>query len=304
MTGIKVRASREDRIFEVVNGILLAMAFVVIVYPLVFVLSASFSSPKAVASGEMLLLPKGVTLQGYRQIFQYQEIWTGYANTLFYTVLGTMINLFVTIPCGYALSRRDMPLRGALMVYFMITMYFNSGIIPHYLNVRSMGLLNTRTILLVGGAVSVYNLIVCRSFFGTSIPWALHEAARIDGASDARTFVDIVLPLSKPILVVIALYCAVAHWNSYFTAMVYIQDRKLFPLQLFLREILLKSQAATAMLSNTADAEAAMELYAQQEAANQIKYGVIVVSTLPMMMVYPWLQRFFAKGVMIGSVKG
>ena len=304
MTGIKVRASREDRIFEVVNGILLAMAFVVIVYPLVFVLSASFSSPKAVASGEMLLLPKGVTLQGYRQIFQYQEIWTGYANTLFYTVLGTMINLFVTIPCGYALSRRDMPLRGALMVYFMITMYFNSGIIPHYLNVRSMGLLNTRTILLVGGAVSVYNLVVCRSFFGTSIPWALHEAARIDGASDARTFVDIVLPLSKPILVVIALYCAVAHWNSYFTAMVYIQDRKLFPLQLFLREILLKSQAATAMLSNTADAEAAMELYAQQEAANQIKYGVIVVSTLPMMMVYPWLQRFFAKGVMIGSVKG
>lgn len=304
MTGIKVRASREDRIFEVVNGILLAMAFVVIVYPLVFVLSASFSSPKAVASGEMLLLPKGVTLQGYRQIFQYQEIWTGYANTLFYTVLGTMINLFVTIPCGYALSRRDMPLRGALMVYFMITMYFNSGIIPHYLNVRSMGLLNTRTILLVGGAVSVYNLIVCRSFFGTSIPWALHEAARIDGASDARTFVDIVLPLSRPILVVIALYCAVAHWNSYFTAMVYIQDRKLFPLQLFLREILLKSQAATAMLSNTADAEAAMELYAQQEAANQIKYGVIVVSTLPMMMVYPWLQRFFAKGVMIGSVKG
>ena len=304
MTGIKVRASREDRIFEVVNGILLAMAFVVIVYPLVFVLSASFSSPKAVASGEMLLLPKGVTLQGYRQIFQYQEIWTGYANTLFYTVLGTMINLFVTIPCGYALSRRDMPLRGALMVYFMITMYFNSGIIPHYLNVRSLAPLNTRTMLLEGGALSVYNLIVCRRFVGTSIPWALHEAARIDGASDARTFVDIVLPLSRPILVVIALYCAVAHWNSYFTAMVYIQDRKLFPLQLFLREILLKSQAATAMLSNTADAEAAMELYAQQEAANQIKYGVIVVSTLPMMMVYPWLQRFFAKGVMIGSVKG
>lgn len=304
MKGRGIRASREDRIFGAVNAVLLALAFAVIVYPLAFVLSASFSSPKAVASGEMLLLPKGVTLQGYRQIFQHQEIWTGYANTLLYTVLGTALNLAVTIPCGYALSRRDMPLRGALMVYFMITMYFNSGIIPHYLNVRSMGLLNTRTILMVGGAVSVYNLIVCRSFFATSIPWALHEAARIDGASDARTFADIVLPLSKPIIVVIALYCAVAHWNSYFTAMVYIQDRRLFPLQLFLREILLKSQAATAMLSSTSDAEAAMELYAQQEAANQIKYGVIVVSTLPMMMIYPWLQRFFAKGVMIGSVKG
>lgn len=304
MKGRGIRASREDRIFGAVNAVLLALAFAAIVYPLAFVLSASFSIPKAVASGEMLLLPKGVTLQGYRQIFQHQEIWTGYANTLLYTVLGTALNLAVTIPCGYALSRRDMPLRGALMVYFMITMYFNSGIIPHYLNVRSMGLLNTRTILMVGGAVSVYNLIVCRSFFATSIPWALHEAARIDGASDARTFADIVLPLSKPIIVVIALYCAVAHWNSYFTAMVYIQDRRLFPLQLFLREILLKSQAATAMLSSTSDAEAAMELYAQQEAANQIKYGVIVVSTLPMMMVYPWLQRFFAKGVMIGSVKG
>ena len=304
MQATKIHRSRGDKIYYGICYAVVLLMTLAVLYPLVYIVSASFSSASAVNKGKVWLWPVDFSTYSYQYLLSYKTVWIGYANTLFYTVLGTMINLFVTIPCGYALSRRDMPLRGALMVYFMITMYFNSGIIPHYLNVRSMGLLNTRTILLVGGAVSVYNLIVCRSFFGTSIPWALHEAARIDGASDARTFVDIVLPLSKPILVVIALYCAVAHWNSYFTAMVYIQDRKLFPLQLFLREILLKSQAATAMLSNTADAEAAMELYAQQEAANQIKYGVIVVSTLPMMMVYPWLQRFFAKGVMIGSVKG
>lgn len=252
----------------------------------------------------MLLLPKGATLLGYRQIFRYDEIWSGYINTIINTLLGTALNVAVTIPCGYALSRRDMPLRGVLTVYFMVTMYFNSGVIPHYLNVRSLGLLNTRAILVIGGAVSVYNLIVCRSFFANSIPWTLHEAARIDGANDVRTFFSVVLPLSKPIIVVVALYCAVNHWNSYFTAMVYIQDRKLFPLQLVLREILLQSQAAASMIGAATDAESVRYLYEQQDAANQIKYGVIVVSTLPMMVVYPWLQRFFAKGVMVGSVKG
>lgn len=304
MANKSIRESRGDRVFGIVNGLMLAAAFIAILYPLIFVVSASFSDPRAVASGEMILFPKGVTLLGYRQIFQYSDIWVGYGNTVINTLLGTLLNLAVTIPCGYALSRKDMPLRNALMVFFMITMYFNSGIIPHYLNVRSMGLLNTRAILIIGGAVSVYNLIVCRSFFSNSIPWALQEAARIDGASDARTFFSIVLPLSKPIIVVIALYCAVAHWNSYFTAMVYIQDRKLFPLQLVLREILLQSQAAAAMIGSATDAESVQYLYAQKDAADQIKYGVIVVSTLPMMLVYPWLQNFFAKGVMIGSVKG
>mgnify|MGYP004670229061 CR=1 FL=1 len=304
MARFSIRQSRGDRLFGAVNSLMLAAAFLVIVYPLIFVVSASFSDPRAVASGQMLLLPKGATLLGYKRIFQYREIWTGYANTILYTCMGTLLNLAVTIPCGYALSRRDMPVRNALMVFFMITMYFNSGIIPHYLNVRSMGLLNTRAILVIGGAVSVYNLIICRSFFSNSIPWAIQEAAYIDGASDARTFFSIVLPLSKPIVVVIALYCAVAHWNSYFTAMVYIQNRRLFPLQLVLREILLQSQATAAMIGAATDAESVQYLYDQKNAADQIKYGVIVVSTLPMMLVYPWLQSFFAKGVMIGSVKG
>jgi putative aldouronate transport system permease protein len=299
-----IRESIGDRMFSVINGFLLALLFVILIYPLLFVVSASFSDPKAVASGEMVLLPKDATLLGYQQIFEYKDIWMGYYNTIFYTVVGTTLNVIVTIPCGYALSRRDMPLRGILMVFFMITMYFNSGLIPHYLNVRSFGLLNTRIILVIGGAVSVYHLIVSRSFFATSIPWELHEAARIDGASDAHTFFSIILPLSKPILIVISLYCAVNHWNSYFIAMVYVRDRALFPLQLVLREVLLKSQIAAAMASQAMDAEAIMELYAQQDAANQIKYGIIVVSTLPMMIIYPWLQRFFIKGVMIGSVKG
>lgn len=299
-----IRESRKDRLFVFANGTVLLLSAIVLLYPLIFVLSASFSQPKEVASGNIILFPKHITTLGYQRILEYSEIWKGYLNTILYTFLGTSLNLFVTIPCGYALSRRDMPFRNSIMVYFLITMYFSSGLIPHYLNVRSMGLLNTRAILIVGGAVSVYNLIVARSFFSATIPWELHEAARIDGATDFQMFSSIILPLARPILVVIGLYCAVGHWNSYFTAMVYIKNRELFPLQLILREVLLKSQAAALMISQSTDPEAVLELHVQQDAANQIKYGIIVVSTLPTMVVYPWLQRFFEKGVMLGSVKG
>ncbi len=304
MSSTRIKSSKSDQVFTVINGTILIILFIALIYPLVFVLSASFSSPEVVSRGEMILFPQKITIVGYKRIFENNDVWKGFANTIINTVLGTILNLFVTIPCGYALSRKDMPLRRILIVYFMVTMYFNSGIIPHYLNVRSLGLLNTRAILIIGGAVSVYNVIVCKSFFGTTIPWVLHEAARIDGANDTRTFFEIILPLSKPIIVVIALYCAVGHWNSYFIAMVYIQDRRLFPLQLFLREILLQSKFAVAMAMSGADAESIQYMYNEQEVANQLKYGIIVVSTLPMMLIYPFLQRFFEKGIMIGSVKG
>ena len=300
----KMRMSKGDRAFVWINSVLLTVLFVVLIYPILFVISASISDPSMVNAGKVLLFPKGFTLDGYSRILKNSEIWLGYGNTLFYTVIGTLLNLLFTIPCAYALSRRDLPGRNGIMVVFMITMYFSGGLIPSYLNVKSLGLLNTRAVLVIVGLVSTYNVIVSRTFFASSIPWELHEAARVDGASDARTFLSIILPLSKPILVVMMLYYGVGHWNGYFNAMIYLQNRKLFPLQLFLREILLKTQISSTMLSDSMDAAAAQAMAKEADLANLIKYCVIIVSTLPMMAFYPWLQKFFAKGVMIGSVKG
>lgn len=294
----------KDKTFVICNYLLLTGFFICTLYPMVFVVSASFSDPAAVSAGKMLLWPVGFTVSGYQKIFQYQEIWIGYANTIFYTVLGTVFNLAVTLPCAYAFSRKDLRGRGILMGIFIFTMYFSGGLIPGYLNVNSLGLVNTRTILLISGLVSVYNLIVCRTFFSNTIPWELHEAAFIDGCSDAKMFLRIVLPLSKPILVVLMLYYGVAHWNTYFSAMIYLKDRELFPLQLFLREILIQSKLAETGILGATGAEEVAALIKQQEVANMLKYGVIVVSTLPMLILYPWLQKYFSKGVMIGSVKG
>lgn len=301
-----IRMSAGDRVFVTINGILLFLFFVATLYPLIFVVSASFSDPTAVATGKMILFPINPTVQGYEFILQYKEIWTGYLNTLFYTVVGTMYNLFLTLPCAYALSRRDMGSRGAIMIVFMITMYFSGGLIPGYLNMQDLGLLDKRIGLVLNSSISVYNLIVARTFFANSIPWELHEASFLDGCSDFRIFLKIVLPLSAPIIAVLTLYYAVGHWNSYFSAMIYLKDRAKYPLQVFLREILVLGQFAEHLMSSgaTLSEEEIAELIKQSKTADMIKYGVIVVSTLPMMIVYPWMQKFFAKGVMIGSVKG
>ena len=299
-----IRLRGGDLAFLVIIYALLALFFAVTLYPMLFVLSASVSDPKAVAAGRMVLLPVGITTEGYKFIFQYKDLWTGYANTLFYTVAGTMLSLAVTLPCAYALSRPDLVGRGGIMALFLFTMYFSGGLIPIYLNMQSLGLINTRAVLLVSGMLSVFNLIVSRTFFANSIPWELHEAARIDGCGDFMTFLRIVLPLSKPIIVVMCLYYGVAQWNQYFAAMIYLRDRELFPLQLFLREILIQSKFLTTSLASSTDAAEVAALLKQQDVANLLKYGVIVVSTVPMLVVYPWLQQYFAKGVMIGSVKG
>ncbi len=297
--------SKGDRLFVLVNGILLFIFFAVELYPLLYAVSASVSSPKAVASGEMLLWPVDPSLSGYQYILQYSDIWTGYANTIFYTVFGTLFNLFLTLPAAYALSRRDMKGRGLIMAVFMFTMYFSGGLIPAYLNVKSLGLFNTRWVIVIISGISVFNLIVARTFFETTIPWELHEAARIDGCNDFRIFLRIVLPLSAPIIVVMILYYGVGHWNSFFTAMIYLSDRKKFPLQLFLREILLMSKfMESALTEGSFSAEELTAMIKRTETADMIKYGVIIVSTAPMMAVYPWLQKYFAKGVMVGSVKG
>ena len=301
----RIRMSPGDRVFVAINGFLLFLFFVATLYPILFVLSASFSDPTAVST-KMILFPIDPTFQGYEFILQYKEIWTGYANTLFYTIVGTMWNLFLTLPCAYALSRRDMGSRGVIMAIFMVTMYFSGGLIPGYLNMRDLGLLDSRIGLVLNTSISVYNLIVARTFFANSIPWELHEASFLDGCTDFRIFLKIVLPLSSPIIAVLTLYYGVGHWNSYFNALIYIQDRAKYPLQVFLREILVQGKFAEQLLQSgvTLSKEDLIELYKQSKTADMIKYGIIVVSTVPMMIIYPWMQRFFAKGVMIGSVKG
>jgi len=295
-----------DRIFLGTVYLLLFAYFVLMLYPLVYVFSASLSDPHAVASGQMVLWPIEPSWQAYDYILHYKEIWLGYANTIFYTVAGTALNLIVTLPCAYALSRKDMVGRGLLMTFFVITMYISGGIIPSYLNLNELGMLNTRWALLLPGVLSVYNMIVARTFFSNSIPWELHEAAFLDGCSDFKMFTKVVLPLSSPIIVVLMLYYGVGHWNAYFNAMIYIQDRSLFPLQVFLREILTRGNfAAQAMMDGGSfTAEEMMAMVKQTETGNMIKYAIIIVSTAPMLIVYPFLQKYFAKGVMIGSVKG
>lgn len=300
------RHSWNDRIFVVSVYTLLIVYFVIILYPLIYVLSASFSDPDAVAAGEMILWPVRPSLQAYRYILNYAEIWLGYANTIFYTVVGTLLNLIVTLPCAYMLSRKDVEGRGIIMTLFVITMYISGGMVPSYLNLNELGILNTRWALLLPGVISTYNLIVARTFFANTIPWELHEAAFLDGCSDFRIFAKIVLPLSSPIIVVMTLYYGVGHWNSYFNALIYIQDRELFPLQVFLREILTRGQFAEQMImaGGGLTVEEMALLTRETDTANMIKYGIIVVSTVPMLIIYPFLQKYFAKGVMIGSVKG
>lgn len=303
---MKNKQKKRVALFDICIYIILVILMIEFLYPLIFVISASFSDPQAVASGKMLLFPVNATLDGYRYILQYKDIWTGYLNTLFYTIVGTLFNLAATLPCAFALSRKDMKGRSLIMIIFMIPMYFGGGMIPGYLNIKSMGLLDTRWIVLINGLVSTYNIIVCRTYFQTSIPYELQEAARIDGCNDFGIFNRIVLPLSKPITVVMMLYYGVARWNSYFSEMLYLKDRNKFSLQLFLREILTNSTfAESAMTSGQSfSAEEMAALIKQADTANMIKYGVIVLSALPMLMIYPFLQKYFEKGIMIGSVKG
>ncbi len=294
-----------DKFFQCMVTVFLIILAIVILYPLIYIVSASFSDADAVKAGELVLLPVGFTTRGYEYIFLNKELWVGYGNTIFYTVVGTMINLVVTLPCAYALSRKDVVGKKQIMIFFMITMYVSGGLIPGYLNVKSFGLIDTRTIILIGGALSVYNLIVARTFFANSIPYEITEAAQIDGCSDLQTFSRIVMPLSKALTAVMVLYYGVGHWNSYFNAMIYLDDRSKYPLQLFLREILLQSKLIeSSMMDSSLSPEDVATLMEVGKSADLAKYCVIVMAALPMMIVYPKLQKFFEKGVMIGSIKG
>ena len=292
-----IRDTLGDRLFYAGCYLITALFMLAVLYPLVYILSASFSSADAITSGRMWLYPVDFSLVGYRYILKYDAIWLGYRNTLFYTFAGTLINVAMTMTCAYGLSRRGMRGRRFFTMLFTFTMIFSGGMIPNYLLMKDLRLLNTVWCMLLPGAISAYNLIVAKTFIENSIPGDLLEAARIDGCSDVRFFFSIVLPLSKAILAVLLLMYAAAHWNAYFNAFLYLTDKKLYPLQIFLRQILVQSNMSADMLDP--------EAMAQMQTLQQIlKYAIIVVSTAPMVLFYPFVQKYFEKGVMIGSLKG
>lgn len=290
--------SRGDRIFNIVNYSILILVTIVVMYPLLFVLSASFSDPQAVLRGEMLLWPKGINVNSYVKIFQNKDIINGFTNTLLYTSLGTFINLVMTILAAYPLSRKDFVGRNAIMALFVFTMFFSGGLIPTYLLIKDLGMLNSMWVMIIPNAVSIWNIIIMRTFFQQSIPGELQEAATIDGCSNIKTLTRIILPLSMPIIAVTILFYAVGHWNAFFNALLYLSDKEKFPLQLILREILIQGQASDMVQMST---ESAIK---QQREVEGIKYAVLVVANIPVLVLYPFLQRYFVKGVMIGAIKG
>ena len=281
----------------VVYGCVILLSLLIL-YPLWFVVIASISHPDMVATGRVLLLPKGITLDGFRYILRDKRIWQGYYNTVRYTAVGTALALFITIPAGYALSRRDMRGRGVIMKLLILTKYFSGGLIPTYMVVKGLRLINTPYVLMILGSFSVFNLILCRTYFVNTLPVELQEAAEIDGCGIFQYFTMVVLPLSKAIVAIMVLYYAVGHWNSFFNGLIYVTDARLYPLQLILRDILITGQSVDPAIT---DPEA---LALMRQIARTIKYGVIIVSSLPVLVLYPFIQKYFVKGIMVGSVKG
>lgn len=293
----RIHATGHDRAFVIIVYALLALITLLILYPLIFVLSASISDPNDVNSGKVWLWPVGLQWKGYAKVFESRWVLVGYRNSLIYLVFGTALNVFVTFTGAYALSRKDIYGRGLLTFFIVFTMWFNGGMIPTFLQVKSLGLVDSPWSMIIIGAMNAYNFIICRSFIQSSIPGELQEAGRIDGCSDFRLCAMIVFPLSGPVIAVLTLYYGLEHWNGYFNAMLYLNNRDYQPLQIFLREILLQNQT----LDMSADLES---LQANEMLKRTIKYSLIVVASLPMLVIYPFLQKFFAQGVMIGSIKG
>lgn len=290
-------SSLSDRIFGAAVIVLSVLCFIVIVYPLWFVVIASISNSDLVNQGKVVFWPQDVRFYGFEQVFQDQRIWNGYVNTIIYVVAGTLLNLAVTMPAAYALSRPDFKARNPVMLYFVFTMYFSGGLVPLYMTISSLGLISTKLILIIFVAVNTYNLIIARTFIQNSIPNDLYEAAILDGCSHFTYFFKVVLPLSKAIIAVEMLYYGVFHWNDYFNALVYNYNQSNEPLQMVLRRILLLNEAY-------ASGNGSVQGGYSQSSADQVKYAVMIVSTVPILCVYPFLQKYFEKGVMIGAVKG
>lgn len=297
-----VKRCREDVIFDTVIFIILTLILFVVAYPLYWVIISSFSDPTAVSAGKVLLRPMGFTLKGYAEVFKNSQVMRGFFNSIVITVVGVCVNLAVTLPTAYALSRDNFSGKKPITVFYMITMFFGGGMIPTYLVVKNMQLLNTIWALVLPGCLSVYNMIVARTFFKSNISEELYEAGEIDGCTQSRFFFQIALPLSKAIIAIMVLYYGVGHWNSYFSALLYISDQDKYPLQLVLRNILITNQTALSQTATTAAARAALQ--EQQQLIDVMKYSLIIISSVPVLIMYPLVQKHFVKGVMIGSVKG
>ena len=290
-----MRDSRGDKVFYFFNHIFLGLLALIVLYPVYFIIIASFSDPDAVLAGKVILFPVGLNFDGYFKIMERTDVWQGYYNTIVYTLMTVALSLLVTIPAGWALSRKNMPGKKFLMMYFIIPMFFGGGLIPFYNVMSNLRLVNTIWAIVLPSILSVWNLFMTKTFFESSIPNGLIEAAKIDGAGHIRTFVSVVLPLAKAILAVMALYYAVGQWNSYFNAMIFLQDETKYPLQLVLKEILIASESTVGGSGET--------ILQQYRLANQLKYVSVIVSSLPVLMLYPFVQKYFAQGVMIGSLK-
>lgn len=293
-----VKNSFGDTIFDILNYVFLILAFGIVAYPLIYVVSASFSAPEAVSTGKVWLLPINPTVMAYEAVFKNKQLMVGFGNSFFYMITGTLINVSMTILAAYPLSRKEFKGKAFVTTLFVFTMYFSGGLIPAYMLINNLGLINTRWALILPGAVSVYNLIICRTYMQTNIPDALFDAASIDGCGEIHFMFKMVIPLSGPIIAVLALWFGVGHWNSYFNAMIYLNDSELFPLQLVLRQILILGNIDPTMIR---DFEALEQL---RGLSDLLKYAVIVVSTVPVLSIYPFVQKYFVKGVMVGSIKG
>lgn len=298
MKSNRIRSSREDRAFSVVAYTLATVALVITLYPLVYCVSASFSDPMEVVRGNVLLLPKKTTLMAYQAVIKNKSMFSGYANTLLYTILGTSLNLVMTIAVAYPLSKRDFRGRNGITFLFTITMFFSGGMVPNFLLIRNLGLYDSIWSLLLPGCVSAWNLVIMRTYFQTAIPEEVCESAYMDGCSNVGALLRIVLPLSAPIIAVMVIFYGVGHWNSYFNALLYLKSREKYPLSLVLREILLQGMGQEKTGAEVIDSVADLLLF------ETLKYAVIIVSSLPMLILYPALQRYFVKGTMIGSLKG
>lgn len=295
----KIHDCTVDKIVYTLNYIMLIAFLIIVLYPFVYIVSCSFSSGQALISGKVTLLPVDPTLEGYKAILEYKDIWTGFANSFLYTISGTLVGLTLTILAAYPLSRFSLVGRRPLMMLFLFTMLFNGGLVPNYMLVLSLGMLNTAWAIILPTALSAYNVIVARTFFINTIPNELHESAELDGCGEFRFLISIVLPLSKAIMAVLVLWIAIGFWNSYFNPMIYLNDKSKFPLQLILREILLMANV------DFTKAAANPELYYKNQQLSEIlRYGTIIISALPLMILYPFIQKYFVQGVMIGSVKG
>ncbi len=294
----KIKDSKSDKRFGYVVNTILVIVLLLSAYPIIYVISSSLSSPDAVTSGKVWLWPVDFSLEGYKAVFENNKVVIGYANTIFYTLVGTTFNVLMTIAAAYPLSRKDMPGRNFFMFMFAFTMIFSGGLIPNYLLNQSLGLINTRWVMIIPGAIGVWNLIITRTYFESTIPAEVHEAAKIDGCNDLEFLFKIVLPLSKPIIAVLVLFYAVGHWNAFFDAFIYLKDADKMPLQVVLRDILIMNQVDPSAIVDSSTAAAKTGL------TDLLKYSLIIVASLPIWCVYPFIQKYFVKGIMVGAIKG